>query len=105
MRARRKERGFSQVELAWRASVSLGSLKHFERTYEGAFASLIRLVLALGCEEDFEQHRLQHLRHRCRPCREMEAIDEPVIAVMAMTGGVEAMLGTRRWTLPRSCRY
>jgi transcriptional regulator with XRE-family HTH domain len=54
MRARRKERGFSQVELARRAGVSLGSLKRFERTYEIAFASLIRLALALGCEEDFE---------------------------------------------------
>jgi hypothetical protein len=33
----------------------LGSLKRFERTYEIALASLIRLALALGCEEDFEQ--------------------------------------------------
>jgi transcriptional regulator with XRE-family HTH domain len=55
MRARRKERGFSQTELTQRAKVSLGSLKRFERTYEIAFASLIRLALALGCEEDFEQ--------------------------------------------------
>ncbi|MDR1014548.1 MAG: helix-turn-helix transcriptional regulator [Coriobacteriales bacterium] len=55
MRARRKERGFSQAELAQRAGVSLGSLKRFERTHEIALASLVRLALALGCEEDFER--------------------------------------------------
>jgi transcriptional regulator with XRE-family HTH domain len=54
MRKRRKERGFTQAELARRSGVSLGSLKRFESQNEIALASLIRIAVALGCEDDFE---------------------------------------------------
>jgi transcriptional regulator with XRE-family HTH domain len=53
LRARRKERGFSQEELARRSNVSLGSLKRFENKYEIALVSLIKLATALNCEGDF----------------------------------------------------
>ncbi len=55
MRKRRKERGLTQVQLAKRADVSLGSLKRFESMGEVSLASLIRLAMALGCESDFEE--------------------------------------------------
>ena len=52
--ARRKELGFSQAELAKRAAVSLGSLRRFEQTGAVAFESLVRICIALGCEDDLE---------------------------------------------------
>lgn len=54
MRARRKERKLSQIQLSERADVSLGSLKRFERTGEISLSSLIKLAFALGCENDFD---------------------------------------------------
>ena len=51
---RRKEFGLSQVELARRAAVSLGSLRRFEQTGAIAFESLVRICIALGCEDDLE---------------------------------------------------
>lgn len=55
VRARRKEKKLSQVQLSERANVSLGSLKRFERTGEISLSSLIKIAFALGCEDDFEQ--------------------------------------------------
>ncbi len=55
VRARRKEKKLSQVQLSERADVSLGSLKRFERTGEISLSSLIKIAFALGCEDDFEQ--------------------------------------------------
>ena len=52
---RRKERHFTQAELAMRAGVSFASYKRFEQKHEIAFDSLIKIAIALGCEKDFEQ--------------------------------------------------
>ena len=50
----RKKAGFSQSELAQRSSVSLGSLKRFERTGEISLASLLQLADVLNRLNDFE---------------------------------------------------
>ena len=51
---RRKERGWSQRELAERSGVSLGSLRRFEQIHEISLNSLLALAFALGCESDFD---------------------------------------------------
>ena len=51
---RRKELGYTQPELAERSAVSLGSLRRFEQTGQIAFDSLVRICIALGCENDLE---------------------------------------------------
>lgn len=43
----------SQMTMAERSGVSLGSIKRFERTGEISLSSLIKLALVLGYEEDF----------------------------------------------------
>ena len=52
---RRKERHFTQAELAERAGVSFASYKRFEQKYEIAFDSLIKIAIALGLEKDFDK--------------------------------------------------
>ena len=54
MKARRKEAGFTQAQLAARSGVSLGSLKRFEQTAEISLSSLVSICLALGCESDLD---------------------------------------------------
>ena len=49
---RRKELGLTQAVLASRAAVSLGSLRRFEQTGQVSFDSLVRICIALGCEDD-----------------------------------------------------
>ena len=49
----RKESKISQTTLAERSGVSLGSIKRFERTGEISLASLLKLAMALGYENDF----------------------------------------------------
>jgi transcriptional regulator with XRE-family HTH domain len=71
VRARRKEKKLSQVQLSERSDVSLGSLKRFERTGEISLSSLIKIAFALGCEEDFE-----HLFSRKGYSSIQEVIDE-----------------------------
>ena len=51
---RRRELGFTQAQLAERAGVSLGSLRRFEQTGAVAFESLVRICIALGCEDDLQ---------------------------------------------------
>ncbi len=53
VRARRKERGFTQEQLARKAGMSLSSYKRFERDHQIAFSSLVNIAFALGCEDDF----------------------------------------------------
>lgn len=53
VRARRKEAHLTQMQLSEKSGVSLGSIKRFERTGEIALLSLIRISIALGCQEDF----------------------------------------------------
>lgn len=55
VRARRKEAHLTQEQLSIKSGVSLGSIKRFERTGEVALTSLIRIAVALGCQEDFLQ--------------------------------------------------
>ena len=50
MRARRKEKKLTQVELSRLAGVSLGSLKRFEQTGNISLNSLIKIA----CQEDFD---------------------------------------------------
>lgn len=44
----------TQIELAERSGVSLGSLKRFEQTGKISFESLLRLAHILGRLEEFE---------------------------------------------------
>lgn len=55
VRARRKEAHLTQEQLSRKSGVSLGSIKRFERTGEIALISLIKISVALGCQEDFLQ--------------------------------------------------
>ena len=51
---RRRELELTQAQLAERAGMSLGSLRRFEQTGAVAFESLVRICIALGCEDDLE---------------------------------------------------
>ncbi|MEG0620028.1 MAG: helix-turn-helix transcriptional regulator [Raoultibacter sp.] len=55
VRARRKEAHLSQLALAKKSGVSLGSLKRFESTGEISLFSLLKIAIALDCEDDFTQ--------------------------------------------------
>ena len=50
----RKQAGFSQIELANRAGVSLGSLKRFEATGQISLVSLLKLAELLQRLPDFD---------------------------------------------------
>lgn len=50
----RKQRGYSQIDLAERSGVSLGSLKRFETKGQVSLESLLKLVFILGRLSDFE---------------------------------------------------
>ena len=54
MRARRKEKKLTQVELSRLAGVSLGSLKRFEQTGNISVNSLIKIAFVLDFKEDFD---------------------------------------------------
>ncbi|MDO5563172.1 MAG: helix-turn-helix transcriptional regulator [Synergistaceae bacterium] len=53
VRARRRAFHLSQSELSRKADVSLGSLKRFEQSGEISLRSLIKIAVALECEEEF----------------------------------------------------
>ena len=55
VKKRRKEHGLTQVQLAKRAGMSLASYKRFEQKGLIAFDSLVRVGVALGCEDDFDE--------------------------------------------------
>ena len=44
----------SQVQLAAKSGVSLGSIKRFESKHEISLSSLIKILIALNLEKDFE---------------------------------------------------
>ena len=44
----------SQVQLAAKSGVRLGSIKRFESKYEISLTSLIKILIALNLEKDFE---------------------------------------------------
>ena len=54
-RTRRREVKLSQSELAARSTVSLGSVKRFERTGEISLWGLLRIAAVLGYETDFDR--------------------------------------------------
>ena len=49
----RRNAKISQIVLAQRSGVSLGSIKRFERTGEISLSSLLKLAFVLGYESDF----------------------------------------------------
>lgn len=55
VRTRRKERGFTQEQMSRKAGMSLASYKRFEQKGLVALDSLIRISIALGCEDDFDE--------------------------------------------------
>ena len=55
VRKRRREAKISQIELAGRSGVSLGSVKRFEGSGEISLTSLLRIAIVLGYENDFEK--------------------------------------------------
>lgn len=50
----RKEKKYSQQQLAKRANVSLGSYKRFEQTGQISFESLLNIAFVLGRLKDFD---------------------------------------------------
>ncbi len=55
MRARRKEKKLTQVELSRLADVSLGSLKDLNRQVTYRSIRLLRLLSYLDCQDDFDR--------------------------------------------------
>ena len=55
VRMRRKEHKFTQTEMSARSGVPLATYKRFEQTGEISLKALLRISIALNCEEDFEQ--------------------------------------------------
>lgn len=54
IKQQRKMLNISQVQLATKSGVSLGSIKRFESKYEISLNSLIKILIALNLEKDFE---------------------------------------------------
>jgi len=54
VRRRRKEKKWTQKELAERSGMSLASYKRFEQIHEISFESLIKIGIALNMEKDFD---------------------------------------------------
>lgn len=54
IKQQRKVLKISQVQLAAKSGVSLGSIKRFESKYEISLNSLIKILIALNLEKDFE---------------------------------------------------
>jgi transcriptional regulator with XRE-family HTH domain len=54
VRSRRLELNLSQAALAKRSGVSLGTLKHFERTSEISLKSLVLLAAAMDAADGFK---------------------------------------------------
>ncbi|GHV28295.1 transcriptional regulator [Synergistales bacterium] len=53
VKQRRREGKLTQLALAGKAGVSLGSIKRFEGSGEISLSSLLRIAVVLGYEEDF----------------------------------------------------
>jgi transcriptional regulator with XRE-family HTH domain len=54
IKQQRKLLKISQTQLATKSGVSLGSIKRFESKYEISLNSLIKILIALNLEKDFE---------------------------------------------------
>jgi transcriptional regulator with XRE-family HTH domain len=53
VRQRRREGKLTQLALAGKSGVSLGSIKRFEASGEISLSSLLRIAVVLGYEDDF----------------------------------------------------
>lgn len=54
IKQQRKMLKISQVQLAAKSAVSLGSIKRFESKHEISLSSLIKILIVLNLEKDFE---------------------------------------------------
>lgn len=54
VRLRRKEKKWTQQEMAKRAGMSFASYKRFERLHEISFESLVKVAIAISMEKDFD---------------------------------------------------
>ena len=54
IKQQRKKLKISQIQLAAKSGVSLGSIKRFESKYEISLNSLIKILIALNLERDLE---------------------------------------------------
>lgn len=54
MQKKRKANKLTQIQLAEKSGVSLGSVKRFERLGEISLSSLIKIAFILDCEDDFD---------------------------------------------------
>ena len=54
VKQKRLSQNLSQIGVADRAGVSLGSLKRFEQTGQISLESLLKIALSLNCLKDFE---------------------------------------------------
>lgn len=54
VRARRKEQGLSQKQLAAHSGVSYASVRRFETEGEISLSSLMRIAQVLDCMQDFD---------------------------------------------------
>lgn len=52
IKQQRKKLKISQIQLAAKSGVSLGSIKRFESKYEISLNSLIKILIALNLEQD-----------------------------------------------------
>ena len=59
VKQRRKKLKISQVQLASKSGVSLGSIKRFESKYEISLNSFIKILIALNLEQDLENLFMQ----------------------------------------------
>ncbi len=50
----RKEKGWTQIDLAEKSDVSYGSIKRFEQSGQISFESLLKIVESLGRLSEFE---------------------------------------------------
>ena len=54
IKQQRKKLKISQIQLAIKSGVSLGSIKRFESKYEISLNSFIKILIALNLEQDLE---------------------------------------------------
>ena len=59
IKQQRKKLKISQIQLATKSGVSLGSIKRFESKYEISLNSFIKILIALNLEHDLENLFLQ----------------------------------------------
>lgn len=55
VKVRRKELHLTQAQMSTKAGMSLASYKRFEQKGLISFESLIRIAIALDCEDDFDK--------------------------------------------------